>query len=871
MAEALRYGLLTTGFRPKQQADIITEINDTLRGTFGDAINLGAESIWAQLIGAFSEREALLWQLLESIYQAQFPSGAEGLAVDNLLALNNLRRLPARFSVTDPSPVLRPDGVTLYGLVLLGAPGTTIPKGSIIRSSAVPQQDFTLDADVIIAPAVNALQNLTFSAPATQGSFALTMASAGNTLVTRQMPYNTLANQTQLVFSATPTSGTYQLMLGGEVSAALPFGATAAQVQTALRAISVGANCTVSASSNGFVIAWAAGAFNPALLPTGTGLTFDSAPTTGSFALVVNGVQSGLITAPCTAASIQAAIVAMGYPSAMVTDNPAPGTPAYAINFRTPTPPAVALAQNTTGVNATAASLNQTNVVMSAIDSLQAVINNRYDANRKVRPFTDVLVLPIANGYSIAFGAGTPQPSQPSTAAAPQSAITVSSSTVQNQNSVVNLALVSAADGSPARGIGSATAAQTGPISVPAGTLSVIGSPVTGWQAVTNELDVLPGSDKESDADALARRQTQLSAGANGPLPSIIEKVSLLPGVTNVVGFVNKTDAALQLLSFSQVPTTGAYQLLFAGGTTDPIPAASTAGQVQGYIAAVSGYAPVQVSGSLAYGLSIDFAGAFGGQPQPLVQVVSNTTGVDIRASFGRPPRAIELAVQGGSDIAIARAIFQSATGGTATYGTPAAQTSASLTKDSPIVTVGSAANIVSGLFVAGQGILAGTQVAQVSGTQVTLSTQAIATLPSSLLSFSYGAQITDAYGNNSLISFSRPMPLLFYVTVQLVTDQYRTPGVPGSGKNPASAFSAASMAQIQQDIVDIGNATPLGGTVIGFGTNGLIGAFNEVPGVLGYQLFFGTNPTPTSNANITMLPIQVATFQKSLVSVSYI
>lgn len=868
MSASPQFGLGPDGFYPKSQSQIISEISTSIQTQFGSSAYLGADSVWAKLIGIVAERQALLWQLGQSIYQAQFPSGSEGIAVDNLLALSSLQRLPATPSVTDPTPARAADGTTLYGLVLYGTVGTTIPKGALISTSSTPSQTFTLDAPVTIQAAVNAQQTLILSDVPTQGTYALTLVNAGTTLTTRTVPFSAQANVSQLSFATPPSSGSFAFMLGSNLIGPLPANVTAAQLQAILVAMGgTLASATVTSTTAGFAISWGQGVYNPLVQTAPVSISFASSPITGSFALNVGGTVSAPIVAPFSAATIQAALLAMGYQRARVASA---GTNAFALNIDRPVVPTVSIAQNTTGAAATVASFNTTGSALGAVDSLQGVLNNLLNPTSNLRPYSDAVVIPSATGFALTFGAGPPRTGEPSSAATPIGLIVVNQSSLQKGNAIVNLSVTGVASGSPAQGVGSATATVNGPNLAAAGVLSVISSPSAGWSSVTNQLDVLPGSLVESDQDALIRRNSQLSSRANGPLPSIIGKVSLLPGVSNVAGFVNATDAAIQILTFAQVPTSGSFALLLSGGQTAAIPYSANAGGIQQAINAVPGYQNVNVTGNVAYALNIDFNGSYGGQSQALIQVVSNTTGVAIATAYGRPSRAIELVVQGGDTAQIAQTIFNSTAAGISTYGSPAAVTTGSTASNSAVITVASAVGIVPGLVISGLGIQPGARVVSVAGAQVTLSSNAVGAYSGVTLTFTNAVTVRDVYGNASQIAFSRPTPLLFYVTVSLLTDQYRTPGVPASGANSASQFQPSTMAQIQRDIVAIGNATPIGGLVIGFGTKGLIGAFNEIPGVVGYTVTFGTSPNPTSNQNVQMLPTQVATFQQALVSVSY-
>lgn len=87
-------GLTPQGFNKKNFQDIKLDIETTLRDSFG-TINLNDESVFGQLVGIFSEREALLWYALESIYNAMYPDTANDFSLDNVCQYIGLTRLAA--------------------------------------------------------------------------------------------------------------------------------------------------------------------------------------------------------------------------------------------------------------------------------------------------------------------------------------------------------------------------------------------------------------------------------------------------------------------------------------------------------------------------------------------------------------------------------------------------------------------------------------------------------------------------------------------------------------------------------------------------------------------------------------------------------
>lgn len=603
------FGLTALGLKIKQLQTIKTEIQTSLQGLLGLNLNFLPESVFGNIVGVFSEREALLWQVIEALYNSRRASGAEGIAVDDLLALTNDRRLPASASVTDPNPLVDTGDITKYGLVLLGTPATVVPATSIIQTDASPSTNFTLDEDVTIGAAVNAVQTL--------------------------------------FFSNTPTSGNFALYIDGGVTptANIPYTAIAAVVQAAI---------------NGLV----------------------------------------------------------GYEDATVS-----GT--------------------------------------------------------------------FGTGFAITYAA--------SLAATPIQLATVASNTLQNGIVVTNIRVVNTAQGHPAQGVGSATAAVTGPVSAPAGTLTIIGTPVSGWTGVTNQLDVLPGSDVEDDVTALLRRLDNLGKLARGPIEALNDKVSGVKNVTDVIVFENKGISALQKITFDQVPDAGSFKIIIGSGITSAILYTATSATVQTAIRAISGLSDAEVSGDFTYGFMIDPKSGGKYVALSLAAISTNTltkssAPIVVTPVFERPGKSIEVVVSGGTDAAVGQAIYNAHVGGVETFGTTT-------------------------------------------------------------------ENVFDEEDNLVPVSFSRPTEVPIYVDIVLTTDLL-TAAVP--------EFNPEDVQKIQDKIIDIGNKVGIGGLIIGLGSNGLVGAFNDVPGIISYTLNFGRSPSPVSNANIQLLPDQLPVFETFNVVVSY-
>lgn len=861
------FGLTPQGFVPMRQSDCITDLQQGFIGRFGQNVNLDDSSVFGQIVGIMAERNALLWEALQDTYNSQYPSGAEGVSVDNLLSLNGIQKLAASNTKTNPSPLAQGNGIVLNGLVLYGTPGTVIPQGAIVQTSATPPAQFTLDASVTIGSPVNAIQQLLFSNAATQGHYSLGLGvPSGATVATSPIPYGAAAQKTAITFSGTPSSGTYVLALGDQVTTTLTYSATAEVVQAAIRALGYTGAAVTGLQATGYTVTWPAGA-QPFVTSNATTLSFGSMPTSGSFTMTYNGASTPALPFSASAAEIQAAVIALTGAQNLVL---IPNGSGYTFSWGQPTAPALAVGANSLGVSLTYKSTYSLNVTMAVANSAQAYLNQIIDPGTGLRPFTDVAVTSISGGFGVNFGANTPMTGQPTSGAQAVPLCTVATNTLQAGTALTNLAVVNAQMGQPALGIGSATCTVQGPSVVAAGALSVIGTPIAGWSSVTNQLDTITGSLSETDTQALARRATLLSTRASGPLDAIVQRVRQITGVAAALGFANLRTQAQQVISFSSAPTSGSYRLVINGEVTTAIPYSAGASEVQAAIQAMPDFGAAQVTGTVAYGLTLDFGGALGGQAIPLMSVAQNTTGVAVTARFGRPGKSVEIVVQGGKDSDVASAIFEALPAGISSYASPIANTAASYSAGSSTMQVASNEDLAIGQAVFGQGIQTGTVIGSIAGDSITLSRPAISTYANVPV---YTATVVSAFDVNSnpqLIGFTRPQPVPIYVSVSLVTDYFNIPGNAASGVNPYAKFSPQSASVIQDNLIAIGNAVPIGGTLVAMGTNGFVGAFNSVAGVSSYTLTFGASPNPTAASNLQLQPQQVASVQSFNVAVSF-
>ncbi|MBK8202418.1 MAG: hypothetical protein IPK68_08950 [Bdellovibrionales bacterium] len=70
-----------------------------LRQRLGNSINLLPETVFGQIVGIFSDREAEIWELIEDVYHSQYPDDAEGVSLYNAAALNGIEIIDSAKSV----------------------------------------------------------------------------------------------------------------------------------------------------------------------------------------------------------------------------------------------------------------------------------------------------------------------------------------------------------------------------------------------------------------------------------------------------------------------------------------------------------------------------------------------------------------------------------------------------------------------------------------------------------------------------------------------------------------------------------------------------------------------------------------------------
>jgi len=91
----MSYGVTTNGFVKKDLSTILDESRTNYRTEFGSEIELGEESPLGMINNNIAYAQSLLWDVGEAIYNSMYQLYAEGIPLDNAMALTNNNRLSA--------------------------------------------------------------------------------------------------------------------------------------------------------------------------------------------------------------------------------------------------------------------------------------------------------------------------------------------------------------------------------------------------------------------------------------------------------------------------------------------------------------------------------------------------------------------------------------------------------------------------------------------------------------------------------------------------------------------------------------------------------------------------------------------------------
>lgn len=130
------YGVTDFGFVPKRMDEIYRSMHRKLSEAWGVNTMENPQSYLNVLITTIADELAQNWEADQEVYHSFYPSGAEGISLDNAVQFAGLRRIA--------------DQKTFYSILCTGDDGSAIPAGTLISSITQPPTLFLCSEDKAI-------------------------------------------------------------------------------------------------------------------------------------------------------------------------------------------------------------------------------------------------------------------------------------------------------------------------------------------------------------------------------------------------------------------------------------------------------------------------------------------------------------------------------------------------------------------------------------------------------------------------------------------------------------------------------------------------------------------------------------------------
>lgn len=131
------FGLTSSGFVPKQQSDILSDIQGQEQTNISATIDLDPDQPLGQINGIFSGKIAECWEVLNTLYGIIDPDQAEGAALVNVCKLTGTVKDPASYSTVECTVNLNAATALPVGALanVTGQPGNT---WTAVQNPALP-------------------------------------------------------------------------------------------------------------------------------------------------------------------------------------------------------------------------------------------------------------------------------------------------------------------------------------------------------------------------------------------------------------------------------------------------------------------------------------------------------------------------------------------------------------------------------------------------------------------------------------------------------------------------------------------------------------------------------------------------------------
>ena len=169
------YGVTPTGILIKRLDVIMDELHTDLTEGWGVDTRHNTKSFLNVQLTAYADKLAELWELGEEIYHSMYPFSAENMNLDNAVQYGGVTREDAR--------------PTIYPIHCECVDGTTIPRGTLLRTSTSPAIQFIAPADATITR--SAFNKVNIRTAAIQPTAIYTVALNGGLFSYTNTPGNT--------------------------------------------------------------------------------------------------------------------------------------------------------------------------------------------------------------------------------------------------------------------------------------------------------------------------------------------------------------------------------------------------------------------------------------------------------------------------------------------------------------------------------------------------------------------------------------------------------------------------------------------------------------------------------------------------------
>src|SRR6266851_4632136 len=140
------FGVTPQGFIAEPLAQINSDILAAYQAAFGADIDTSPTGPFGLFAGILAEREALIWQVAQAVYNAAYPDSASGAQLVDVCSITGVVPIPPTKSTVSE--------------VLVGTNGTAVPQNTIFATSTSGVQFSTTAAATIAALAAYATGQL---------------------------------------------------------------------------------------------------------------------------------------------------------------------------------------------------------------------------------------------------------------------------------------------------------------------------------------------------------------------------------------------------------------------------------------------------------------------------------------------------------------------------------------------------------------------------------------------------------------------------------------------------------------------------------------------------------------------------------------